>query len=50
MSGDADIGQHVITTKITWPQESNMDIISVFGNNGMSSDMNKRKEENWTQI
>ena len=50
MSGDDEVGQHVNLNNITGPQESNIDIIYVLGNDGMGLDMHTRKEDNKTQI
>ena len=49
MSGDDEIGQHIIPTNIprySGRQESKIEIISVIGNYGMGSDMHKIKEDN----
>ena len=43
---DDEVGQHVNLNNTSGPQETNRDIISVLGNDGMVSDMHTRNEEN----
>ena len=44
--GDNEVGQHIRPTNIPGPQEPNREITYVLGNNGTSSYMHIRKEDN----